>query len=567
MRALPHTYAVFVGEIPEVEIANWTPEFANNYMLILESGIESKKIADSLYKEQRSFRLSVESPSQGRIYLEPKARSPRGFAGSDLKYTLVPEARLDWPESLYEQTDELAVSLQPAPRISIEWQQPEMIRIADGCWQVPPYADFIEGQVTYDGKVTFPIAGSIHRLKIEGEAIDSKVLWMERLRRRSQLSLFLSASERDRLVDLGVLDVQGFRQISRLGPVPRSGLLRISSEDIQDAFENSRCPAGRIAVRLSSSKEVRSDITFLDEQEIIRRIFADDECGFESWIGMVPDGLRQAIEGVRKMKDEPADLSLSSLSAPADLYELLARYQICGQVFDRQTAHNLGGPLSDILDWYVSAKELVKENRIYEPDRAARLLTGRPVKASTLLRVERWRKSYADAIRGLRRLSGLKSLKNSLREWAEHCRNERWSKARRCRIGQMPGGEQMTEAAMNLFDAVQRKRDGRIAQANSYFFGAKANLDRARDVAHDGIGWEIASVLRVMIFYNLRHTEFDQEVEALMDRLGDHWGQAKLELQELRGIKIGELVHSDSISLGDVLPYQENIEIKETVFQ
>jgi hypothetical protein len=131
----------------------------------------------------------------------------------------------------------------------------------------------------------------------------------------------------------------------------------------------------------------------------------------------------------------------------------------------------------------------------------------------------------------------------------------------------MPGGEQMTEAAMNLFDAVARKREGRIIEANSYFFGAKANLDSARCVAREGVVWEIASVLRVMIFYNLRHAEFNQEVEALLGRVGDHWGQAKIELQELRGIKVDELYAPDSISLGDILPYEENIEIEETVFQ
>jgi hypothetical protein len=147
-KPLLHTASAYVRELPEIIIEGWTPEFVNSYMLVWDSSSRREVVPEPLYSGKGIFRLPVEAPAQGRIRIEPKGRTPRGFAETALDYVLLPDAKIDWPGGLHEKSARVPISIEPAGKFAVEWQQSSIERVGASTWEVPPRLDFINGQVT-----------------------------------------------------------------------------------------------------------------------------------------------------------------------------------------------------------------------------------------------------------------------------------------------------------------------------------------------------------------------------------------------------------------------------------
>src|SRR5262249_32357304 len=93
-----NAHHVFSGPLPGISIANWSADFAQKFMLIIDDGSGERFCDESLFRHTGNFHCHVTAPSQGRISIEPRGRTPRGFARSELSFALLPgDARLEWP--------------------------------------------------------------------------------------------------------------------------------------------------------------------------------------------------------------------------------------------------------------------------------------------------------------------------------------------------------------------------------------------------------------------------------------------------------------------------------------
>lgn len=75
-QTLRHTPQVFIGRLPEIEIVNWSEDFARKYLVIVECAGQSRLIDCS---RSGRIRLDVPNPSQGAIRIEARGRTPRGL--------------------------------------------------------------------------------------------------------------------------------------------------------------------------------------------------------------------------------------------------------------------------------------------------------------------------------------------------------------------------------------------------------------------------------------------------------------------------------------------------------
>ncbi len=511
---VPYTSNVFVGELPEIIIENWDANFADTYMLVCEEGARRWALPESLYRDNSTFRLEANAPAQGQIHLEPKGRTPRGFIESSLRYVLLPDFKVTWPQGLYDEDASVSVSLEAAAKIHVEWQQSSVVQVDESVWEIPSRLDFISSQVSFADSVSFFIAGPIERFSIKGEAVVDRRLWNECLRQRSKIYISLSASERGGQVELGINDARGFQKVIDLGPVPRNCQLIVSTDDVRDAFDERSCTAGRIAVRTWDSGIVRSGITYLHEGLIARRIFEDGEDEFEMWNELLPDDLRLAVEGVRGMCSTPvAPFNVPDQSVPQSLQKFLSFYDICARVIDwhlmvDDSEERSAATLKETLDWYAEAYNFIAAGISSDPHVAKRLLERRPRKSTPFKKAQgtptsRWRVKLAGNLRKLKTLADVKRKareeRRKVREWSACCRAKCWTSAARCELVDAPGGNALTRAAEDYQYGLDVLATGNREKANEYLSSAHESVRQAIGEARDGLVQEVALSLQVFI--------------------------------------------------------------------
>jgi len=577
--SLPHTANVFARELPEITIKNWDSGFSDSYMLIWESGARRRAVPESWYGGGGIFRLPAEVPSQGRIYIEPKGRTPRGFAETSLDYVLLPEAKVTWPSGLHEKSARARISLEPAGMFAAEWQQSSVERVAKSTWEVPARLDFINGQVTYAGAVSFHIAGPVYRFDFRGESIADQVLWDESLKRRSRLHLSLSAEDCGCNVELGVVDQKGFAKVIDLGPVPRSGMLVVSTDDVRDAFDHRGLPAGYIALRAGGTRVVRSDVVFLHERRIMESLFGGGDDKFDGWCELLPDDLQTAVRSVREMRAGPVAPFAIPSGMPLTLRQALSVYDVCGKVIDGKEGvaaveEIVDIPLKGTLTWYAGVREFIDAGASFNPREAARLCACRPRKSRAFRKAppntsktptDRWRKSLAQVLRTLRRLKSPEDYKRMVRGWSACCRDERWHGAMRSLLARAPGGDLLTRAAEDYRFGLDELARGNMEKANDYLSSARVNVQEVMAQAREGLVPETASALEAMIFYHFGHEQFETKARDTISSLGDHWSWFKKTLGALCGAAWDGEAGPDSLSLSDFSPHEKDVELEERI--
>lgn len=563
-----YTHNVFVGKLPVLEVVNWDPDFASRYVIIVRSANQTHAIPESYYQNKGLIRLDVPAPSQGMICLEPKGRTPAGFMGSELSYTLLPHGRLSWPEGLHQPDEEVTITFDPAELFDAKWDQEKVTWIAPGRWNVPPYLDFAEGCVTYDGNITFSISGSISRIRIESPSIKERLLWHSDLEQRADLRMILSAAECGKRIDLGIVADGSFSLVAKPPPVPRSSELIISTDDIRDGLDTQDVVAGVIAARLPDSRIVCSEVTYLNEQQIIKHLCdpAEDD---GDWINLLPDGLKEYIRAVGQLPFGPQkSLVMPALALPQVLKDMLLEYEVCNRVLDFDGGDDALVDLNpcalrDILEWYVETRIFLASGRTL-PHMARTLLMQSPQDFSPL-RIQRWRCicSHAES-----RLAEIASFLTSIKEWNGYCRKELWEKAKHSAIGRMPGGGMLTDAASYYYQALERRSARREDEAFNWFLGAKEKLDSVKQEAPEGLISEIASALKAMVFFHVygpSGDEFRQQVKTFIDELGDRWAGLKCTLKHLCGFPLEDFRKEGAITLSDISPHIHDIELEEKV--
>src|SRR5262249_9370771 len=155
-KTLPFAHNVFIGSLPEVRIYNWSQDFTQRFFVLLDNNQQQKNFTST----DDTFVWAALHPSQGEIRIEPKGRTPRGFIAQALHYTLLPpEVSIEWPSGLLTTDEEAIIKFHPPQDFQVLWEDKRIDPIEPGCWRVPSEVEFVEGQVTYQSRFTFPVYG------------------------------------------------------------------------------------------------------------------------------------------------------------------------------------------------------------------------------------------------------------------------------------------------------------------------------------------------------------------------------------------------------------------------
>jgi hypothetical protein len=568
---LPFATNTFVGRLPEIRIEHWRPGLGDKYLLIHDDGVTRRPLPENLYRLQESFLLPLNSPSaSGRVFIEPKGRTARGFSQSELQFVLLPEGKLVWPSGLNAPSDTPLIEIEPSNKFIADWQQTTIETESAGRWRVPAKLDYVDGRISFEDRISFYVAGPVYRFAARGQVVKENMLWQNDLEEHSALTLFLSDSECGQRVELGVADRQGFVKCIDLGPVPRNSRLELSTDAIRDAFQSRSPCAGRLAVRVHGTSVVASDIPFLQDALIEERLFDDTDDEFDCWIECVPAALRSVLEKTREMRGRPvASYSLDGLIIPDPLRGFLTAYHACGRILDwdekTEGLENLQESLGTALGWYHQAKSFIDNGTTVNPIEGARLLNERPKLSCTFSKLtpkQRWRVTFANVLRALRDRKSLADYRRLINEWSSLCRNQRWQAASHSQIGKMPGGRILTDAAEHYFFALEFI-ESNINKSREYFARANHYLESLLQGKGEGLICELALAVRFMIFFHTQHPQAEHKGMQLINRLGAHWFDFRLTVATLIGHETESLYNNESISLSDFALHESDIQLEK----
>lgn len=564
----PNTHHVFSGRLPEISITNFSPDFSQKYWIIIEDGSEEKPCDESLFRDTGTFYCHLNPPTQGRIRIEPRGRTPRGFARAELQFVLLPgDARLEWPEKLLQPDDEAIISVYPPEKIRAEWAQEGVEEIGPGRWRIPPNLNFVEGQLIYQNDVSFSFAGHIYRLELSGSAIKENVLWLDQLKRRTDLQINLSPSEFGKRIEFGALCGEQLIKAVPLGLVPDRGSLELNTEDICDAFESLPHPVIRLAVRLQNGhieKILSAGAVYINEQRLQELILTEEYLGERDWERDIPEQLRRSMRLIQKLRGEPLnELFFPTDYLPDSLCNFFREIVLCWRVFDKGEVEELldetpTSNLHALLAWFCKARRPLNTTTALNPQSAQDMLRRLP-NADSLLPIARWREAFNCVAEQLRRV---KDWMNEVRQWGLHCRNNQWRQAQGTTIGQLPGGKTLTCGARDYQTALEQKINNNSDGLRNWLGGAYKKFEQAANESEQGFVWEIATALRAMTFYHFGHPAFTTEADQAIDQLSPDWDRLKDTLRNLQGRNTVGAQPANSLGLSDISPHREDLKLE-----
>ena len=130
-------------------------------------------------------------------------------------------------------------------------------------------------------------------------------------------------------------------------------------------------------------------------------------------------------------------------------------------------------------------------------------------------------------------------------------------------FGQMRGGVQLTDAALNYYYALKRVEGGPREEVLDLLAGTLQELEKAMREAQKGVVWQVASALRIMVLFHAGHGLFQREQESLVVVLGKEWQRLKQLLSVLSGHLEVEVNDHDSLGLGDITPHPSDVQLEE----
>jgi hypothetical protein len=555
----PNAHHVFSGQLPQILVNNWSADFAQKFLITIEDGSGKKFCDELLFRSTGNFRCQITPPSQGQIRIEPPGRTPSGFERSELSFVLLPcNAHLEWPERLLQMDDDAIIMAHPPEQLRVQWSQEEIEQIATGRWRVPPNLNFVVGQVTYQNKVSFPIAGHIYRVALDGPAIKENVLWSSQLRQRADLQIKLSPAEAGRRIEFGALCRENLVNAASLGPVSRLGSIDLNTDNICDALENPPQPVSVLAVRLPSGQILSTGTVYIAEQRLLERLRGEQNPDKQEWEHNLPESLRYNLRLIQNLRTGPLNnLAFSGSYMPESLRNFFREIELCWRVFDKvekPLGENQNPDLRALLAWFNEARRLLSAATPPSPDLAREILGRRPDEIS-LLHISRWREAYKHVER---QLAGIRDWISEVRHWSLLCRRNQWQQAQEGIIGQLPGGKTLTVGAKDYQTALVWKSNGQLNGFQGWIVGAYQKFEQAAKESGQGKVWEIAIALRVMAYYHFGHVSFTSEADLVIDQLSVDWDRFKCTLRNLQRQNFVSASAADSLGLADISPHSDD---------
>ncbi|MGD9588735.1 MAG: hypothetical protein AB7Q37_03355 [Pyrinomonadaceae bacterium] len=296
---LQFTDNIFVGQLPKIEVVNWTAENASNYFIAIDDGKRKSRISANQITHQDRLNLALDSPVKAELSIEAVGKKSETSAAIPLSFTVLPkEFSIHWNDELYDNDAEPTLSFSPSNEVSMLWNDECLIFESPTQWRAVPRVSYLEMRVQYGNYVVFPLSIPVYRFLLHSDAIQDGLLWQSALERQANLTFSVSKNERRQNIEVGLLIGEAYFKVCDSKPVPDSLELVVTSDSIRDAFDDSRKITGTVAIKTRRGKTLGSSVRYINEKLIIEHAF-DEEDEFQSWSAFLPDSLRRSISSVR----------------------------------------------------------------------------------------------------------------------------------------------------------------------------------------------------------------------------------------------------------------------------
>lgn len=487
-RSHPLGLNVFSAFLPEIEILNWTPDFARKYWIWVDDGSGERPVV--INPDSNRIKVSTICPSQCEIWLEQKAH---GHVVDRLTFSIVPrELSIAFVESCVAADAPVRVRV----RLPEGWEiscSTLVERCGPDLWQVPPHESLVEGAVGCGGfRQFFSLRAPRASMRLRSESGPCAILWKEHLDNPVGVAVEGLPDTRCSIA----LEVDGVNQtVCELGLLPPSGARQLTSHLFRDALETCGIVAAEFAIQLTGHSSFRTGRYFASSRAIETNLA---ELSPRSVVFKLP-GLGKALEEATTLIDSPQ----RTLALPGALDATPLRSFLCGLAcgaarLDDTSVH--GGLeqfaghapefMKTVIAWVADAR--APETSL---DARSAVLAAYPAEAMEKLAVIRWKK-LAETLR--RQLEADLDLPGLIGEWRQSIIDNRYGRAE-SELARRVGGGELTEAAQRYVIAFSQSENDRL----EILAGSCALLRRVAEApASDPVVRLVAPALLQLAYYH-----------------------------------------------------------------
>jgi hypothetical protein len=450
-RSHPLGLNVFASFLPEIEILNWTPDFARKYWIWVDDGSGERRVA--INPDSNRIRVSTTCPSQCEIWLEPKAH---GHVVDRLTFSIVPrELSIAFVESCAAVDASVHIRARLPERWEISWR-PSLERCGPDLWQVPAHQSLVEGTVGCGGfRQFFSLRVTRASMRLRSESGHCTILWKEHLDKPVGVAVEGLPNTRCSIA----LEVDGVKQtVCPLGLLPPSGATQLTSHQFRDALKTCGLAAAEFAIQLTGHSSFRTGRYFASSKAIIADLA---ELSPRSEVFKLP-GLGEALEEATTLIDSPQ----RTLALPGALNATPLRGFLCGLAYGaaklegtsvyggiEQFAGHAPESMKAVIAWVADAR--APETSL---DARSTVLAAYPAEAVGKLPITRW-KELAEALH--RQIAADLDLPRLIGEWRRAVVDNRYGRAE-SELARRRGGGELTEAAQRYLIAFSESEYDRL---------------------------------------------------------------------------------------------------------
>lgn len=450
-RSHPLGLNVFAGLLPEIEILNWTPDFAHKYWIWVDDGSGERRVV--INPDSNRINVSATCPSQCEIWLEQKAH---GHVVDRLTFSIVPrELSIGFVESCVGGDAPVHIRTRLPERWEITWR-PSLERCGPDLWQVPPHQSLVDGAVGCGGfRQFFSLRAPRASMNLRSESGCCAILWKEHLDKPVGVAIEGLPNARCSIV----LEVDGVsRTVCELGFLPPSGATQLTSNLFRDALETCGLVAAEFVIQLTGYSSFRTGHYFASSRAIKTSLA---ELSPRSEVFKLP-GIGEALEEATTLIDS----SQRTLALHGALDATPLRSFLCGLAygaakFEDTSIHGGVEPSTE------HAPEFLKTVIAWMDDAGApgtsldtrsAVLAAYPAEAVGELPIVRW-KELAETLR--RQLKADLDLPRLIGEWRKAVIGNRYGRAE-SELARRPRGAELTEAAQRYLIAFSQGENDRL---------------------------------------------------------------------------------------------------------
>lgn len=559
--ALANTTNVFLKYPPIIEIVNHDDVFSRQFMIQHLVGDEWKIVPKNWFLTNNTIQIKVDPPYQGKIRIEPIGRTPKWFQKSELSFCVLPESVcLKWPTGIFQLTDKPVIELIPKEKFQADWLNPDIREIEKGGWAIPPNVVDVDGIIICKPSVTFFVSGTIYWFKINFSISDAPLVWRNQLFNRLLIEVVLSPNQSTQNFEFGVVSSGQFISLGQFGPVSKKGAFSLTSDSLLDTLNELNSVAfGQFAVRLNSTRILTSTVTFLNEGLLPEILCQEEKIDLHVLRSVLPGDLYEWINFSLCLRESGSQIRIPDSQPPTQLARFFRTLEYLHQVIDLKNAsyqppYPIPPDLQQILTWYLEVNELLTV-QFTDVSEAVRKIQALPTLNQIHVPLARWQ----DAIDKLKeKVKSVGTPIELLSEWVILCREKSWRKAKKTRLGCLPGGSELTEVSEYYFWGLDHKATHKVQSSKQYLNLAKSKCQVIYDEVKKGLIWEIAKAFEVMIFFHCDHLEFRQLAQSALENLPETWSGFKFTL--LRLLNPGTpRVNSGLYNLSSFSPHQIDV--------